>query len=136
MPPPCRRVTVSAEDQTLPYRVLVGIARLAVRWYYRGVTFDGATRIPRRRCSRCSVMATSRVRRHVGILVIILIRATFIYDSFRVERSVTIKAPPEKIFALINDFHNFGQWSPWEHLDPDMQCSITDSARRKGAVYE
>ncbi len=72
----------------------------------------------------------------VGIVAIILIRATFIKGSFRVERSVTIKAPPEKIFGLIDDFHNFGQWSPWEHLDPDMQRSITGSASGKGAVYE
>ncbi len=72
----------------------------------------------------------------VGIVVIILIRATFIKESFRVERSVTIKAPPERIFGLINDFHNFAQWSPWEHLDPDMQRSITGSASGKGAVYE
>ena len=72
----------------------------------------------------------------VGIIVIILIRATFIKDAFRVERSIMIKAPPEKIFGLINDFHNFSQWSPWEHLDPDMQRSITGPASGKGAVYE
>ena len=72
----------------------------------------------------------------VGIIVIILIRATFVQDAFRVERSITIKAPPEKIFGLINDFHNFSQWSPWEHLDPEMQRSITGPAAGKGAVYE
>lgn len=72
----------------------------------------------------------------LGIVAIILVRATFIKGSFRVERSVTIKAPPERVFGLINDFHNFGQWSPWEHLDPDMQRSITGAASGKGAVYE
>ncbi len=72
----------------------------------------------------------------LGIITVILIRATFISDAFRVERSITIKAPPEKIFGLINDFHNFGQWSPWEHLDPNMQRSITGPATGKGAVYE
>lgn len=46
MKPPCRRVTVSAERETPTYRVLTGIARLAVRWYYRAVTFDGVQRIP------------------------------------------------------------------------------------------
>ncbi len=45
--PPCRPVTVPPERETLTYRVLTGIARLAVRWYYRGVTFDGVQRIPR-----------------------------------------------------------------------------------------
>lgn len=49
---------------------------------------------------------------------------------------VTIKAPPEKVFGLIDDFHNFGVWSPWEHLDPNMQRSITGAPSGKGAVYE
>ncbi len=48
---------------------------------------------------------------------------------------VTIKAPPEKVFGLIDDFHNFGVWSPWEHLDPNMQRSITGAPSSKGAVY-
>jgi 1-acyl-sn-glycerol-3-phosphate acyltransferase len=37
---------VPPERDTLTYRVLTGVARLAVRWYYRGVTFDGVQRIP------------------------------------------------------------------------------------------
>lgn len=57
-------------------------------------------------------------------------------DNFRVERSTMIKAPPERVFALINDFHNFSVWSPWERLDPDMTRSITGSATGKGAIYE
>ncbi len=35
-----------ADGDTLSYRLLTGIARLAVRWYYRAVEFDGADRIP------------------------------------------------------------------------------------------
>lgn len=44
--PPSRLVTVPSDHDTLMYRLLAGIARLAVRWYYRGVTFDGVQRIP------------------------------------------------------------------------------------------
>ena len=72
----------------------------------------------------------------VIIIAIVCIRAATRPDSFRVERSITIKAPPEKIFGLINDFHNFGTWSPWEHLDPNLERSITGPATGKGAVYE
>ncbi len=72
----------------------------------------------------------------VGIIAILAFAASRKPDSFRVERSTTIKAPPERIFALINDFHNFGVWSPWEHLDPNMSRSITGSPTGKGAVYE
>lgn len=70
------------------------------------------------------------------IVIIIIIRAATNPDTFRVERSITIKAPPERIFHLIDDFHNFGAWSPWEHLDPAMQRSITGTPSGKGAVYE
>ncbi len=72
----------------------------------------------------------------VVIVAIICIRAATRPDTFRVERSIMIKAPPEKIFALINDFHNFGVWSPWERLDPNMTRSMTGAPSGKGAVYE
>ena len=57
-------------------------------------------------------------------------------DRFRVERSATIKAPPEKVFALINDFHHWGQWSPWEKLDPAMKRTHSGAPSGKGAIYE
>jgi glycerol-3-phosphate O-acyltransferase / dihydroxyacetone phosphate acyltransferase len=46
MRPRCLPSAVDAERDTLSYRVLTGVARLAVRWYYRAVDFDGVERIP------------------------------------------------------------------------------------------
>ncbi len=46
MRPRCLPTKVDAERDTLSYRVLTGVARLAVRWYYRAVEFDGVERIP------------------------------------------------------------------------------------------
>jgi len=57
-------------------------------------------------------------------------------DSFRVQRTMKIKAPPEKIFPLINDFHSWSSWSPWEKLDPAMRRTNSGSAMGQGAVYE
>ena len=57
-------------------------------------------------------------------------------DTFRVQRSATMKAPPEKIFSLINDFHNWGAWSPWEKLDLAMKKTHSGAASGKGAIYE
>jgi uncharacterized protein YndB with AHSA1/START domain len=57
-------------------------------------------------------------------------------DTFRIQRAVTIKAPPEKIFAVINDFHNWTSWSPWEKLDPAMKRTHSGAASGKGAIYE
>ena len=56
-------------------------------------------------------------------------------DTFSVQRSASIKAPPEKIFAVINDFHRWPDWSPWEKLDPAMKRTQSGAASGKGAVY-
>ena len=56
-------------------------------------------------------------------------------DTFRVQRAMAIKAPPEKVFALINDFHAWGQWSPWEKKDPAMKRTFSGSPSGKGAAY-
>lgn len=71
----------------------------------------------------------------VGIIVIILGVAASKPDTFAVVRTITIKAPPEKIAPLISDFHNWGSWSPWEHLDPAMQRTFSGTAAGPGAVY-
>lgn len=58
----------------------------------------------------------------LAIIFVVSILAVLIYaatrpDTFRVERSLSIKAPPEKIFPHINDFHQWQAWSPWEKID-------------------
>ena len=75
----------------------------------------------------------------IGVVVLILIvlgLAAMQPDSFRVQRAITIKAPPEKIMPLISDFHNWPQWSPWEKLDPAMQRTFSGAPKDVGAVYE
>ena len=57
-------------------------------------------------------------------------------DTFSVQRSTSIKAAPEKIFAVINDFHRWPDWSPWEKLDPAMKRTQSGAASGKGAIYE
>ncbi|MBB4844976.1 uncharacterized protein YndB with AHSA1/START domain [Paucibacter oligotrophus] len=56
-------------------------------------------------------------------------------DSFRVERSIDIQASPEKVYALLDDFKQFGRWSPWEGIDPAMQREFSGAERGVGAVY-
>ena len=68
-------------------------------------------------------------------VAIVLISAIRKPDAFRVQRVATIKAPAESIFSLINDFHRWGSWSPWENKDPAMKRSFSGADRGKGAVY-
>jgi hypothetical protein len=71
----------------------------------------------------------------LGLVAGVLAIAATKPDTFRVERSVSIQAPPEKIFPLIDDFHNWGAWSPWENRDPAMKRTHSGAARGKGAAY-
>ncbi len=57
-------------------------------------------------------------------------------DIFRVERSIVIKAPAEKIFPLINDYPNWAAWSPYEKKDPAMKRTMSGPKSGVGAVYE
>src|SRR3712207_2605781 len=55
--------------------------------------------------------------------------------EFEVVRSTTIAAPRERIHALIDDFHRWPAWSPWEELDPDMQRRHSGAESGVGARY-
>jgi uncharacterized protein YndB with AHSA1/START domain len=57
-------------------------------------------------------------------------------STFRVQRTTSIKAPPEKIFALIEDLHRWTTWSPYERKDPAMRRAHSGAARGAGAVNE
>lgn len=54
-------------------------------------------------------------------------------NQFRIERSARIEAMPEDVFAELNNFHNWKQWSPWEKLDPNMQTTYDGPAEGVGA---
>jgi uncharacterized protein YndB with AHSA1/START domain len=68
-------------------------------------------------------------------IAVILLLALRKPDDFRVSRSITIDAPPDNIFALIDDLHQWVQWSPYEVKDPAMTRSFGGAARGLGAIY-
>jgi len=69
-------------------------------------------------------------------LIGLLIYAASKPDSFRVERSISIPTTPENIFPLINDFHQWEVWSPWEKIDPTVQRIYSGTTKGVGATYE
>lgn len=76
----------------------------------------------------------------IALIIAILIAGVLIFaatkpDTFRVQRSATINAPPEKIFPLINDLKQWGPWSPWEKKDPAMKRTFSAATAGKGATY-
>ena len=76
----------------------------------------------------------------VGAVVLVTIAAILIYastrpDSFRVERSTAMNAPPEKIFPYIDGLKRWTEWSPYEGRDPAMKRTYGGAESGKGAVY-
>ena len=75
-----------------------------------------------------------------GIIIAVLVAGVLIVaatkpDTFSVQRSASIKAPPEKVFGLINDFKRWDAWSPWEKKDPAMKRSLGAATSGQGATY-
>lgn len=56
-------------------------------------------------------------------------------STFRVTRNALIPFPAEEIFPLINSFHEWIRWSPWEDIDPTMDRSYSGPAAGVGATY-
>jgi uncharacterized protein YndB with AHSA1/START domain len=76
----------------------------------------------------------------IFIVIALLIAGVLVFaatkpDMFQVQRSASIKAPPEKVYALINDFKQWSIWSPWEKKDPSMKRRLSATTAGKGATY-
>lgn len=76
------------------------------------------------------------------LLVLVLVIAAFLIaaatrpDHFSVTRSTIIQAPPATVFALVNDFHQWEDWSPWAKVDPNAKNSFEGPASGVGAVFK
>jgi hypothetical protein len=74
------------------------------------------------------------------LIIIALVALILIYGisqpaGFSVVREADFNVTPKKVFAQINDFHNWQAWSPWEKMDPNMQRSFSGAASCVGAKY-
>ena len=68
----------------------------------------------------------------IAILFIVLITGQ--PDEFKVSRSATISAPPEKVFPHVNDLHKWETWSPWARLDPAAKSIFSGPDAGTGAA--
>ena len=54
---------------------------------------------------------------------------------YEVVRSATVDADPARVHDLVDDFHQWVAWSPWEGLDPALERTYTGPDRGVGAHY-
>ena len=69
-----------------------------------------------------------------GVLLILMTVGLFLPATAHVERQIQISAPPAIVFALVNDFHQINQWSPWLDTDPNALYTISGPRRGIGAT--
>jgi len=56
-------------------------------------------------------------------------------NEFKVTRSATMAAPPAVVFAQVNDFHAWQDWSPWAKLDPNATATFEGPDAGPGAKF-
>ena len=76
----------------------------------------------------------------VLIVVVVLIAGFLAFvamrpSTYHVERSATVAAPADVVFAELNSFENFTKWSPWEKLDPALKRTYAGPKEGVGASY-
>ena len=68
------------------------------------------------------------------ILIVVLIGVAFVMPAhWHVERSTTIARPASEVFALLNGYRRFNEWSPWAAKDPNAKYTIAGPATGVGA---
>ena len=65
----------------------------------------------------------------------LLVGASMQPDTFRVERSLEMNAPANVIYTQVADLQKWGEWSPWEKLDPNMSKTFEGEPGTVGSSY-
>lgn len=74
------------------------------------------------------------------LVVLLLLGGVFVAgglllpDTVEVRRSTTIERPPAQVFALINGFGRFNEWSPWADYDASASYTFEGPASGVGAT--
>ena len=71
-----------------------------------------------------------------AVIAALLAYAAFKPDTFRLSRSATIAAPPDRVFALINDLRRFNEWNPFAKLDPQSAITYDTVTAGVGGAYD
>jgi uncharacterized protein YndB with AHSA1/START domain len=70
------------------------------------------------------------------LIALVLIVAATQPRTFRIERSISVDAPPDRVFTLIDNLGSWTRWAPQDREDPSMKRTYSGPANGKGAVSE
>lgn len=73
----------------------------------------------------------------LAVLVAVLVAVGYtLPQEVRVAREITISAPPQQVYAVLDDMQQFNNWSPWYGLDPDATHQFEGPSSGVGAVLK
>ncbi len=74
----------------------------------------------------------------IAVVAIVAVFAVYVSTrpaTYRVERTLVVKAPAEALYGQVVDFRKWPAWSPWANLDPAMKTDFTGPDAAPGSVY-
>lgn len=69
----------------------------------------------------------------LSVAVVVIARQP---SEYRVERTAEISAPPEAVFAHVNELRKWDGWSPWAKLDPQVKNTFEGPTAGNGAIFK
>ena len=79
-----------------------------------------------------------KILKWIFIVIIALIAIFLIYSAsqpsqLKLEETIVIDASKEKVFNTIIDFRDWGNWSAWDKMDPDMKQEYSETMGEVGS---
>src|ERR1700757_4074866 len=90
--------------------------------------------LPKGEYSMLEIIAIIAVILAIAIAIVLILASTK-PAAFAIQRSAVMQAPAETVFPLIDNFHQWTKWSPWENRDPALKRTYSGTESGKGAVY-
>jgi uncharacterized protein YndB with AHSA1/START domain len=69
------------------------------------------------------------------VLAVLAVVVAWQPDTYQLERSTTIDAPAERVFAQVNDFKAWDRWTPWKKDDSNLKTKFPDPSFGEGATF-
>lgn len=70
----------------------------------------------------------------IGLAIVLALVGFLLPREVHVERSIVIDRPASVVFATVNSFQRFDEWSPWQELDPNMKQGASGPRSGVGAT--
>ena len=67
----------------------------------------------------------------VALFAFLLLGGLLLSPKFKAARSVTVNAPPDRVYALVVDPRRWKEWTVWNRRDPAMEIWLGEHDHRR-----